>query len=301
MVVGGVVGGLAGLSIILVLVLFLLRRRRKKLQSQALAPPTAPAGEPSQGTVTQRSSAVPLAGSGFFKRLRPNSGQTAATTDTAPSERGFQNFGGRKLESVLSSRGDGYGEPGPSSAAGTSAAGTSAAVGSSAGIPQGQSLGHSPGPSEQETLSGSSFYRDEQGFYGGKSSPSSMVLRTDSPSTSFPSYLPPVGAGLPPESIGEYGRRSEIAFMRPGPARTPVTNQPGFTPMRNAPRPPRNTPSPRGSGTPSTPRPPGSSSSRPGTNPSAMSMTAFPRLPDELGRSHPSFDGSRGSRFTEEV
>ena len=301
-VVGGVVGGLAGLSIILVMVLFLLRWRRKKAQRQTTfspLPQTLPPGDASLGgTVTERSSAVPLTTAGFFKRLRPNSGQTAATTDTAPSERGFQNFGGRKLESVLSSRGDGYGEPGPSSAQGASAG-----LGSAAGVPRSQGFGHSPGPSEQETLSGSSFYRDDQGFYGGKSSPSSMIARGDSPSTTSPSYPPPVGAGLPPESIGEYSRRSEVAFMRPGPARTPVTNQPGFTPMRNPPRPPRTTPSPR-PGSSSTPRPSGSSSTPrpPGSqSPLTVPMTGFPRPPDELGRSHPSFDGSRGSRFTEEV
>lgn len=297
-------GGLAGLSIILIIVLFLLRWRRKKALRQrptfSPLPQTLPPGDAGQGgTVTERSSVVPLATAGFFKRIRPNSGQTAATTDTAPSERGFQNFGGRKLESVLSSRGDGYGEPGPSSGPGASAG-----LGSTVGVPRSQAFGHSPGPSVQETLSGSSFYRDDQGFYGGRSRPSSMAARAESPSTS-PTYPPaPEGAGLPPEGVGEQGRgKSEVAFMRPGPARTPVTNQPGFTPMRNPPRPPRTTPSPR-PGSSSTPRPSGSSSTpRPhgSSSPLPMPMTAFPRPPDALGRSHPSFDGSRGSRFTEEV
>ena len=280
-VVGGVVGGLAGLSILLILALFLIRRRWSRLPSRRPTsppiPPALPSSSADQGTtITERSSVVPLAGAGFFKRLRPDSGQTAATSDTGPSERGFQNFGGRKLESVLSSRGDGYGEPGHPSAAG--------ALG--AGAPHNSSFGYSPGPSEQGTLSGSSFYWDSQGFYGGTeidrgSTQSSMLVGPGSPQAPSPTVIPPVGAGLPPESVQSSSRgNSEVAVMRPGPARTPVTNQPSFTPLRNAPRPPRSTPPPR-----------------------ALPIAASPvnRPTDELGRSHPSFDGSRGSRFTEEV
>lgn len=294
-VVGGVVGGLAGLSIIFLLLLLLIRWRRNKARLRrpifSPLPQHIPPGEAGQGsTMTERSSAVPLAAGGFFKRLRPHSGQTAATTDTGPSERGFQNFGGRKLESVLSSRGDGYGEPGSSSAAGPAAG-----FGSTHSVARGQGFGHSPGPSEPETLSGSSFYRDSQGFYGGKeadseSGPSSLIIRPGSPARSSPTYPHPSAGGLPPEGGAGVSRATgEIAVMRPGPARTPVTNQPGFIPLRNPPRPPRSTPSPR----PPRGTPP------PRTGPIATSPVSRP--PDELGRSHPSFDGSRGSRFTEEV
>lgn len=284
-------GGLAGLSIIFLLLLLLIRWRRNKARlrrpSFAPLPQSIPPGEAGQGSsMTERSSAVPLASGGFFKRLRPHSGQTAGTSDTGQSERGFQNFGGRKLESVLASRGDGYGEPGPSSATGPSAG-----FGSTPSVGRGQGFGHSPGPSEPETLSGSSFYRDSQGFYGGKeaeteSGPSLM----GSPPRSSPTYPHQPAAGLPTEGLAGPSRAtSEIAVMRPGPARTPVTNQPGFIPMRNPPRPPRSTPSPRPPrGTPS-----------PRTGP--IGASPVPRPPDELGRSHPSFDGSRGSRFTEEV
>lgn len=294
-VVGGVVGGLAGLSIVFLLLLLLIRWRRNKARLQrpmfSPLPQSIPPGETGQGSsMTERSSAAPLAAGSFFKRLRPHSGQTAATTDTGPSERGFQNFGGRKLESVLSSRGDGYGEPGPSSASGPAAG-----FGSTPSVARGQGFGHSPGPSEPETLSGSSFYRDSQGFYGGKeadsgSVPSSLMVGPSSPPRSSPTYPPPPAGGIPPEGFGGATRAtSEIAVMRPGPARTPVTNQPGFIPMRNPPRPPRSTPSPR---------PPRST---PSSRTGPISTSPVPRPPDELGRSHPSFDGSRGSRFTEEV
>lgn len=74
---------------------------------------------------------------GFLRRLRPLSSQTTRTVETTPSERGFQNLGGRKLPSVFTSGGDGYG-----------------------------------GGYDKETLSASSFYRDSQGnFYGGAGSP----------------------------------------------------------------------------------------------------------------------------------
>ena len=245
--------------------------------AQTIPPPSIP---PS-GTVTERSSNVPFAAAGFFKRIRPRSSATAATTETAPSERGFQNFGGRKIQSVLEHGGDGFGNPEPSSSAGPSRPapgfGDSPAAGFGAGLRP---------ASPQTPLSETSFYRDSQGFYGGapepepSSNPSSMYGRPES--------LPPrspdrPGAGLaitsPLARVGSQARRDEeVAFMRPGPARTPVTNQPGFSTLR---------PPATGRGTPP-PRP------LPGVGGS-------PTPRDGVGRSHPSFDGSRGSRFTEEI
>ncbi|KAL8652211.1 MAG: hypothetical protein Q9226_004368 [Calogaya cf. arnoldii] len=227
--------------------------------------------------MTERSSAaVPLATAAFFRRLRPGSGATATTTDTTPSERGFQNLGGRKLESVLSSRGDGYGDV-PFGAAGTSATpGPSSARGQpppSIPIVSG-APGAVPGHSSPESLSGSSFYRDSQGFYGGPgqgrpgpdpaSNSSSMYVGPASPPQS-PTHAPPV------TPQGQEG----IAVMRPGPARTPITTQGGLSPMRGPPV--RGTPPPH----------------IPGTIPE--------RPRDGLGRSHPSMDGSRGSRFAENI
>ena len=196
----------------------------------------------SAGGMTERSSGVPLAAAGvapgFFRRLRPNSGQTVATTDSAPSERGFQNLGGRKIESVLTSGGDGYGDA---------------------------------GPSNKEALSGSSFYRDSQGTYGGPGSlPSSMYVGPGSPPTS---PVLPVAAAAGPAGRGsglsEKDKEMEIAVMRPSPARTPVTSQSAFAPP--TPPPPRDT-TLAGSGRPAR---------------------------DGIGRSHPSFDDSRASKFKE--
>ncbi|KAI4095871.1 MAG: hypothetical protein L6R37_007023 [Teloschistes peruensis] len=279
--VGGVVGGVAGLALILAVLLFFLRRRHRTMNQRNISPPnlqgTSTGIGPGGGSMTQRSSAaVPLAGAGFFRRLRPDSGATATTTETVPSERGFQNLGGRKLPSVLSSRGDGYGDipfgsagspviPGPSSSRGAAPP----------SIPIITAAPSGPGHASPESLSGSSFYRDSQGFYGGPgqgqagaeqpSNSSSMVVGPGSPPQS-PTHSPS-GALQPPEGV---------AVMRPGPARTPVTTPGGLSPMRG----------PHARGTPPPPQIPG---------------TIQERARDGLGRSHPSMDGSRGSRFAEDI
>ena len=215
---GGVVGGLAGLAIILVILLLFLRWRRKKMRNHLPAGPSSESGPlgaaRSAGGMIERSSEVPIvaAAAGFFGRLRrPDSGQTVDTIDTAPSERGFQNLGGRKIESVLTSGGDGYGGPGPS-----------------------------------DTMSGSSFYRDSQGTHGGPDSlPSSMYVGPGSPPTSS---TPPIGATAGSAGRGS-GISEDVAVMRPSPARTPVTAQGVFTPHTPRSTPPalRGTPPPGGS------------------------------------------------------
>ncbi|MCJ1336560.1 hypothetical protein MMC09_001836 [Bachmanniomyces sp. S44760] len=244
--VGGVVGGVAGIAVILLLLLFLLRWRRKSqnrplmIGEPELIPPSTARSAP----MTERSSNVPIAfaglAPGFFGKLRPRSGQTTATTDTAPSERGFQNFGGRKLESVLTSGGDGWGGPGPSS-----------------------------GPRSKDIMSGSSFYRDSQGTYGGRGSEPSSVY--GGPSGPAPIPVEPL-PGRGNDHRTDSALSKEFAVMRPSPARTPVTSHGGFSQHRMTTPPPRGTPSP-------------SRSARP--------------IADAVGRSRPSLDGSRGSRFTE--
>ncbi|MCJ1315783.1 hypothetical protein MMC15_001103 [Xylographa vitiligo] len=238
-VVGGVVGGVAGLTIVLVFLLFLLRWKRRRMLNQQLRDEDPEFAPPStaQSAMAMAESAAPLAGTGlapFFRRLRPHSGQTiATTTTTASTERGFQNLGGRKIESVLVSGGDGYGGLAPNTAA---------------------------------NLSTSSFYRDAQGnTYGGTgSTPSSMYVGPGSPPAS--PRRPPVGASVHPDPRSS---DKEVAVLRSGPARTPVTTR-GFE-------------SPPRSILPPEPIPP-------------------PVIrPDAIGRSHPSFDGSRGSKFAEDL
>jgi hypothetical protein len=192
----------------------------------------------------------------MFKKKRPYSDATTAT-ETAPSERGFQKISGRKLESVLTSGGDGYGGAGP------------------AGV-----IPH------DRNMSGSSFYRDSQGTYGGPAA-SSLALgpasnrRSGTPSSN---YGPP-GSPHPDLSDkglsaspgeGEGGLSSSppaVVTMHPGPARQAALHA-GFG----------------GHG-------------RPGYTPPGLSPVPPHLRQDGIGRSHASQDGSRdsrGSRFAED-
>jgi len=136
-----------------------------------------PPSQPTSGMTERRSLAhgVPaaLATLTGYKRSSQKTETDRTISSTAGSERGFYRVSGRKLPSVLQSGGDGYG-----------------------------------GGIDTNTLSGSSFYRDSQGFYGGPGSPSS------------PSHHP---AGI------SIQRDSGVPVMRPSPARTPVTEHSPFS------------------------------------------------------------------------
>lgn len=95
------------------------------------------------------------------------SSQTPSSGPDSP-ERGFQRISGRKLTSVLQTGGDGYSDP------------------------------------HDSLQSGTSFYRDSQGFHGGQGSSTRLQL----------------GSPMRPDS--------GIPIMRTGPARTPVTEQGPF-------------------------------------------------------------------------
>ena len=219
-IAGGVVGGLAGAAVVLFLLLFLIRWKKRSMSMLPLGSgdkdgvaDTSHGGGPSQpshGMVERRSMtyAVPAALASLigYKRFSQKTETDQTISSTAGSEKGFYRVSGRKLPSVLQTGGDGYG----------------------GGIPDGN------------TLSGTSFYRDSQGFYGGPGSP------TQPPAMST-------------------RRESGVPMMRPSPARTPVTERGQFS-----------------------------------TVPLSEPLSP-PRRPDQLGRSHPSRDGSHASKFTEDV
>ncbi|KUJ19781.1 uncharacterized protein LY89DRAFT_779685 [Mollisia scopiformis] len=194
-VVGGVVGSIAGAAILIFLLLAFIRWKKRHQSMLSLGsgnegsgavtsrdgpPPVAPSG----GMTERRSLAfVPMALAnltGFNKRGSRQTDRTVSST--AESERGFYRVSGRKLPSVLQTGGDGYGD----------------------------------GIGEPNTLSGSSFYRDSQGFYGGPGSPSTAG---------------PSGTSRRPES--------GVPVMRPSPARTPVTQQGPFSATPDPLTPPR--------------------------------------------------------------
>jgi hypothetical protein len=184
--VGGVVGSVAGIAVIALLLLFIVKWRKNRngallslgsgrdgagdgADMGTREPPSHPAG----GMVERRSLAYAVpAALASLAGLKRSSRQTDRTvSSTAGSERGFYRVSGRKLPSVLQSGGDGYGG----------------------------------GIHEDQTLSGSSFYRDSQGFYGGPGTPTFPPLETHRES-------------------GQIG----TPIIRPSPARTPVTEQGPF-------------------------------------------------------------------------
>ncbi|KAL2395156.1 hypothetical protein ABEF93_001033 [Exophiala dermatitidis] len=254
-VVGGVVGGVAGVAIFLAILLVLLRWYRRRLKAQGQLPEqraarglTGPSGPPGDSyAMSQRSSIVPLAAavSNNLKRLRPHSNQTFATTATGAtessardSERGFQRIAGRKIPSVLSSGGDPYG-------------GNYGAFEKDAHAGPSDPL-HNP----ERGLSGASFYRDGDGFYGGRGShsptfpPSPTTATTggkpgdggymsmpgmnmNAPNTrDFAESRDVLGQNTSQISLTSPSRPEGFAVMRPSPARTPVTLSPAASSIR---------------------------------------------------------------------
>ncbi|KAF9741898.1 hypothetical protein PMIN06_007989 [Paraphaeosphaeria minitans] len=233
-VVGTVVGSLAGSALLLWLLLFLIKRHKQKQRGGALqlTGDDQTDREISQ-TMTQTAARTSFVPPSFLNRF---SGASRSTVDTSSTgEKSFQRISGRKLPSAFS---EGM---------------TSEQFASGRG---------------EGTMSGSSFYHDDKGWYGGPG-----VVSKDFGDASFG------------KEIGETSNTGTMAIaarVRPSPAQTPVIHHtaddaPAWgTPPRNY----RDTLSP-----PMTPNPDFSTRS-------------------SLGRSHLSRDGStisRSSRFTENV
>ncbi|KAI9928994.1 hypothetical protein ASPWEDRAFT_37077 [Aspergillus wentii DTO 134E9] len=102
--------------------------------------------------------------------------------------------------------------------------------------------------------------------------PSPVMPR--SPSTQPPPSIP-YGMPLDVTYTRETDEFDPVVIVRPSPARTPVSESVHMV------------------------SPSASSASRP--QPQGTLSPTIPARPDTLGRSHPSFDGSRGSRFTESL
>lgn len=178
-VIGGVVGSLAGAAVLIICLLYIIRWRKRGKGMLSLGSGNdggdtsraQPAIQPSGGMTEQtRGFAVPAALAaltGYSKRFSEKTERTVSST--APSEKGFYRVSGRKLPSVLQTGGDGYGG----------------------------------GPPRDSTLSGSSFYTDSQGFYGG-------------------------GLSSPPIPLSHRQSAGGIPFMRPSPARTPTQESSPF-------------------------------------------------------------------------
>jgi hypothetical protein len=219
-VVGSVVGSLAGAALLLAVILVLLRRhRRQRRGALQLTNDETTERAPPRDKDASRGHRIPSA---FLNRF---SGMSKSTieTNTSAGERSFQRVSGRKLPSAFSE-----------------------------GMTSEQF-------SRGGTLSGSSFYQDDQGAYGG------------------PSLSKEFG-----KEVGGYAGTAGSGTMniRPSPARTPIIRHPDdhSNPFADP------APFPRDNSHLSPPQSP---------NPDAPRST--------LGRSLQSADGSRSSKFTENV
>lgn len=237
-IVGGVVGSVAGAVMLVILALFFLKRRASMRKTQQALPSAEEAGAGAGGNMTGMESrpdsllTATYFAPAFMKRWR----QSTMTTNTDStlvsngSERGFQKISGRKIPSVLTHGGDGFGG------------------GYDTGSP---------------TLSEPSMTTAVPGSPVNPRSP----LTQPPPSTPF-------GMPLDVSYTREAEENDSIMYMRASPARTPVTSTASMSSVSAPINIPRQ---------------------------SHSSLSPIPQRPDMLGRSHPSFDGSRGSRFTESL
>ncbi|KAH0556695.1 hypothetical protein GP486_005514 [Trichoglossum hirsutum] len=109
-VIGGIVGGLAGIALILILMLLIIRSKKEKMRRYDLEPASNPAN---------RVSSTPSDPAGLLRRFRPSQQPVETSEITPPGERGFYKVSGRKIPPVLGGGGgDGFGggydeTPGP--------------------------------------------------------------------------------------------------------------------------------------------------------------------------------------------
>lgn len=241
-IVGGVVGSVAGAVMLVILALLLLKRRASMRKPQEALPSTEgagaggnTAGRGAGSEMTSRPDSILTASyfaPAFMKRWRQSSMTTNTDTTllSSGSERGFQKISGRKIPSVLTYGGDGYGG------------------GYETGSP---------------TISEPSMTTAVPGSPVNPRSP----LTQPPPSTPF-------GMPLDVSYTRETEENDPVMYMRASPARTPVTSTASMSSVSAPINIPRQ---------------------------SHSSLSPIPQRPDTLGRSHPSFDGSRGSRFTESL
>jgi hypothetical protein len=142
-VVGSVVGSVAGASIIIFALLFILKWWRRNQGRIALGDgdgAESTRGGQSGGMVQRRSfaQAIPaaLAGLAGYKSSMHKTDADGTISTTIGADRGFYRVSGRKLTSVLQTGGDGYEDD-----------------------------------NWEGAISESSFYRDSQGFHGGPGGP----------------------------------------------------------------------------------------------------------------------------------
>jgi hypothetical protein len=259
--VGGILGGLAGLALLLALILMWVKRRKKQLAIQARV--DAGYGGPLEisrggggggGGMGERSSMTPLAAAAGFFRPAKQSRPSESIASDAGEERGFYKVSGRKLPPAIG--------------------------------------GPRPDFRSSRSIAGSSVYPEDD-IGGGPATPVSSV---GTGPTRYSAYSPmsPVtsAAGSSPIPIGiavsPGGHSVPVGGVAAPPAESRIQEEPNEgEPLSERVETP---------------------SSIPRATASPISEIGIPRHQlggtagrDGLGRSLPSRDGSRASRFTEDI
>lgn len=204
--VGGIVGGVAGIAFVIVVVLYLLRRYGQRTRAQGRLPEKFdPHHDTDYGDKALASLAAPMSQnrSNFFapvalKKFRPRSDITVNTiSTTTDSEKGFRRVSGRKIPSVLSTGGDQYG-------------GSYGVFEKDMGSPLTKSRTLGSIPSQHRDMSEKSFFADTATYVG--STPSRVNLIEPA------SHTAPNSPLSPPVSTTSFINHSR---PRPHPARRP--------------------------------------------------------------------------------
>jgi hypothetical protein len=144
-VVGSVVGSVAGASIVILFLLLIVKWWKRQQHGISLgdgdSPESGLGGASSRAMVQRRSlaQAVPAALAGLTGYKRPS---LKPEQTEAPAERGFYRVSGRKIQSVLQTGGDGYGDEDPGG--GNNATGRSSFYKESGGVYSGSGAPPSP-------------------------------------------------------------------------------------------------------------------------------------------------------------
>jgi len=177
-VVGGVLGGLAGVAVLLVIALWLLRWKKRQQQGHQRLEDNnggAKGGDNGRLSLDMTDRGLPFAIPATLAALSGGKRKSqVSSTGGASSEKGFQRISGKKLPSVLQHGGDGFSDP---------------------------------RESVISDVTDMSFFRDSAAFFGGPSKPRYAVGSPMRPESGIPVWQPgpgrtPVQSPITPHGPG---------------------------------------------------------------------------------------------------
>lgn len=243
--VGGIVGGVAGIAFVLVALLYFLRRYRARLKAQGRLPEQLSSNHSSDfgdtGLISasapmsqsSKSLVFPPAMASSMKRFRAASVMTSTThttsTSATDSVKGFQRVSGRKIPSVLATGGDQFG-------------------GSYGVFEKAMDVQARPVPPPRPDLCESSFYWDanaadaDPGCPASRSAPTTPIYPTIFASRASNTRRPSPAHVTHPRHGGtddfpsafchDAAKPDGVAVFRSSPARTPVTQSPNTSSIK---------------------------------------------------------------------